>query len=321
MESYRLGGSLLERFWGEVERCHPQLSENVDELRHTDYSSSEDSVQIFLDDIDVEDVDFGPVFVLAADLFTHIALAFMNSEADLHWKFLSPAPTITPSTPEHRDEDLKVLAMKRDGTSCPVSEVPYYGLGGVDPILTHVIPCSPETMDCISIIAGKVAMDSVLSFSNTVDNVLAMEPSVASSHRANSWGLEARERPGDVNHAIVRINDLQLPLILIELQYYFKAFEPEMEHRVGPVFLRDGDEIVFGQGPGGAQYRNGPHPLLCNLRLAVGRALYTSGAAEFINQLMHDADDIDHPHVAFQDKDFHEVLNAKLLICGRAQIV
>ncbi|KAG6901144.1 hypothetical protein C0995_016510 [Termitomyces sp. Mi166 len=310
----RLGGSLLERFWSGIEKSHPQLLENVQELKHMPYSSYEDTAQTFYENVDLGSVDFSPVFELAADLFTHIGLAFVNYDDARFWRFFSPLSTLSSNTPVHqsfgnRSEALKVLALKRDGTSCPFSEVPYYGLGGIDPTLTHIIPCSvkskPETLNCISVIAGNITMESVLQYSNTIDNVLVVEASVAASHRRNCWGLEACENRDDVNH----------------VTYYFKTFETGNTHRTGSVFLRDGDEIIFGQGPEGAQYRNGPHPILCNLRLAVSRALYTSGAVEFISQLMHDADDIDCRRITIKDQQFHEVLSAKLLICGRAQMV
>ncbi|KAG6811476.1 hypothetical protein H0H92_007248 [Tricholoma furcatifolium] len=286
-----------------------------------DYSSPDDTVHTLFFDVDARTVDFGPVFGLAADLFTHIGLAFMNPIADRQLNLLSPFPllssqTLSLSTPGEdigssgqSDDVLKFLALKRDGTSCPFSEIPYYGLGGVDPVLSHVIPSSirykPETLDFISVIAGAAAMDSILQYSNTIDNVLATEANIATSHRLSHWGLEASESPEDVNLST----------------YHFKTFHAENEYRVGSIFLRDGDEIVFGLGPEGTHLRNGPHPLLCNLRLAVGRALCNSGAADFITRLMEDANDMDCPHHVAWDEDFHEVLNAKLLICGRAQMV
>ncbi|KAG5341966.1 hypothetical protein E4T56_gene299 [Termitomyces sp. T112] len=312
-ESHRLGGTLLERFWGEIEKSHPQFMENVQELKHTPYYSYDDTVQTFYENVDTDIVDFNPVFELAADLFTHIGLPFMNYDDDRFWRLFSPLSTLSPNTPrqksfENRGENLKILALKRDGTSCPFSEVPYYGLGGVDPTLTYIIPCSikskAETLDYISVIAGNEAMESVLQYSNTIDNVFTVEASVTASHRRNCWGLEARENPNDID----------------QVTYYFKTFETGNMHRAGSVLLRDGDEITFGQGPEGAQYRNGPHPILCNLRLAVSRALHTSGAAEFISQLMHDAGDFDCRRITIKDHHFHEVLSAKLLICGRAQI-
>ncbi|KAG6867614.1 hypothetical protein C0993_000512 [Termitomyces sp. T159_Od127] len=314
LESNNLGGSLLEIFWSEIGRSHPQLLENVKELRHTPYSSYDDTLQILYESIDAGTVDFNPVFELATDLFTHIGLAFMNYDDDRFWSLFSPLPTLSPNTPgpesvKNCKEVLKISALKRDGTSCPFSEVPYYGLGGIDPTLTHIIPCSinskAETLHYISLIAGNVAMESVLQYSNTIDNVLVVEASVAASHRRNCWGLEAAESSNNVNHTT----------------YYFKTFESGKTHRAGSVFLRDGDEIIFGQGPEGTQFRNGPHPILCNLRLAVSRALYTSGAAEFISQLMHDADDVNCHHFTIKDQHFHEVLSAKLLICGRAQML
>ncbi|KAG5651621.1 hypothetical protein H0H81_008026 [Sphagnurus paluster] len=84
--------------------------------------------------------------------------------------------------------------------------------------------------------------------------------------------------------------------------------------------LRDGDEISFGGGREGDQLHHGPHPTLCNLRLAVARALYTSGASGFIQKLIDDAEEADCRHDTLKAKDF-DILNAKLLISGRAQIV
>ncbi|KAG6835901.1 hypothetical protein H0H93_013542 [Arthromyces matolae] len=309
IESQSLGGSLLESFWTEFEKSHSQFPENVNELRNTAYSSFEDTLQILYDNVDPKTVEFSSIFALATELFTHIGLPFMN-EDDRVWRALTPLSTFSPSTPgqtryEQRRENLKVMVLKRDGTSCPFSEIPYYGMGGVAPIMAYVIPSSirskPETLKYLSIIAGHNATDSILQSGDTIDNALAVEGSIAASYRRNCWALEACESPDNVNHAT----------------YYFKAFEPGNLHRAGSVLLRDGDEITFGQGPTGTQNRNGPHPLLCNLRLAVSRALYTSGAAEFIGQLMQDADDMDCRHVALQ-KNFHRALSAKLLISGRS---
>lgn len=60
-----------------------------------------------------------------------------------------------------------------------------------------------ETLHYISVIAGNVAMENVLQYSNTIDNVLAIEASVSASHRRNCWGLEASGSPEDVNHTSV----------------------------------------------------------------------------------------------------------------------
>ncbi|KAF5379666.1 hypothetical protein D9615_005758 [Tricholomella constricta] len=315
-ESHKLGGSLLERFWDEVERCHPQFAENVHDLKHTEYSSPDESEQILFDSVEAATVDFAPVFELAADLFTHIGLAFMISEDRHVWRFLSPPPTsgTVPDTLKphgSRSQDaLKLLAMKRDGTSCPLTEVPFFAFAGADPALTHMIPSSvrfkANTLKFIALLGGKVARDHVLEFSSKIQNVFNMETSAAASHRLSKWGIEACQSTLGVRNGMV--------------QYYFRTFSFDLEHRIGSALLRDGDEISFGEGPEASQLHYGPHPMLCNLRLAVGRALYTSGAAEFIHQLMEDADDTNCPHNTLKDEDF-DVLNAKLLISGRAQIV
>jgi hypothetical protein len=78
---------------------------------------------------------------------------------------------------------------------------------------------------------------------------------------------------------------------------------------------------MFGQGPKGERLGLGPLPLLCNLQLAVARVLHMSGAAEVIAQLKDEADDTDFSKVYFMSEDFCDILNAKLLISGRALVV
>ncbi|KAF8071555.1 hypothetical protein FPV67DRAFT_1667049 [Lyophyllum atratum] len=320
MESHRLRGTLLEQFWNAVERCHPQFSENVQRLRTADYSCVGQTEQTLFDGVESATVEFTPVFELAADVFTHVGLAFVNSENRQIWRFFSP-PTGTNARddpgkePHHTQsqESLKLSALKRDGTSCPLTKMAFFGMEGVDPILMHVIPDSvrskPDTLKYIAVLGGRVARDKVLEFANTIDNVWAMEANVAAAHRLCKWGIEACCNTDDPSRKHGKV------------EYVLRTFSFDSEQNIGSTRLRDGDEIRFGDGPEGPLLRCGPHPLLCNVRLAVGRALYTSGAAEFITRLMEDADESNRQCDVLKDRDFENVLDAKLLISGRAQIV
>jgi hypothetical protein len=90
----------------------------------------------------------------------------------------------------------------------------------------------------------------------------------------------------------------------------------------GPGYITfcDGDQIAFGRGPEAAQLLSGPHPLLCNLQLAVARVLRMSGAAELIAQIIEDGDDSDLPQAYVSSPAVCDVLTAQLLASGRALI-
>ena len=60
----------------------------------------------------------------------------------------------------------------------------------------------------------------------------------------------------------------------------------------------------------------GPLPLLCNLQLAVARALKMSGAGHIIMRLMKDADATDFSSNFIVSEDFCDILDAKLLFNG-----
>jgi hypothetical protein len=56
------------------------------------------------------------------------------------------------------------------------------------------------------------------------------------------------------------------------------------------VARNDGDEVLFNRGADG-QRLDGPEPRYCNLKLALGRVLHASGAADMINKMCFDDDD------------------------------
>jgi hypothetical protein len=92
-ESQRLGGTILDQFWKQMRECHPKLKENgvsrlfwsdvfvgltcsVDNLSRNPLAvpSNQSSIALF-QGIDRNDVDFTPVFDMAAEYFTHLGIA------------------------------------------------------------------------------------------------------------------------------------------------------------------------------------------------------------------------------------------------------
>ncbi|RDB25962.1 hypothetical protein Hypma_006276 [Hypsizygus marmoreus] len=258
----------LDEIWCAIETCHPQLKENVQELKRTEYSSPDQSELLLFEGVERDVVDFGPVFELAAELFTHIGVAFMNPEGRHHG--MSKVLTRSPSTSGTSAEDLKLLALKRDGTSCPLTHVAFFGKYDFRPTLAHVIPPSihdkPETLRYIKLMAGDKVVDAFMGEGlDSINNVMVIEASTASSYCQHRWGIEACNISGDRG---------------TPPKYIFRSIPHDFDHSTGLISLQDGDEIHFGAGPEGDQLNLGPHPLLCNLRLAVARVLHTSGAAD-----------------------------------------
>ena len=56
------------------------------------------------------------------------------------------------------------------------------------------------------------------------------------------------------------------------------------------VRLEDGDEISFCTGTD-SQIIDAPDPMFCNLKLAIARVMYASGASGLIDELYGDGDD------------------------------
>ena len=106
----------------------------------------------------------------------------------------------------------------------------------------------------------------------------------------------------------------------MKVKYIFRTIPPNPNCSPRFIRLRDGDKIKFGRGPEGERLGRGPLPLLCNLQLAVARILRTSGAADVIAQLKDGADETDFSNVYLASEDFCNILDAKLLISGRALV-
>ena len=82
--------------------------------------------------------------------------------------------------------------------------------------------------------------------------------------------------------------------------------------------LREGNEILFGQGDEGKKLNNGPIPRLCNLQLAVARVLQLSGTADIILEWKENADDDGCYRLFIASEEFCDMLDAKLFLSGGA---
>ncbi|KAF5376931.1 hypothetical protein D9615_007199 [Tricholomella constricta] len=319
MESQLLGGTVLNQFWKQLGECHPKVKENVDNLIRNAPSVPLDEVPATLfEGVDRNDVDFEPIFKMAAEYITHLGIAFMKPEGPKSGgstprsvgeivkmetdQLLSVAQE--PGFGVRKQAALKRLSFKRDGYSCVMSGVKFNEVPGgdnYDPILTHIIPDSvhgkPETLKCITMLAGNEARDLVVQHLNAIGNVMNLEINAHSAYDNLQWGIEARNADGKVEFVYIRV-----PINL----------------KIGPasITLRDGDLIKFGLGTEGSRHGGGPLPLLCNLQLAVARVLKMSGAAKVISQLMEDADDSDCPQNFLSSNDLCDILDAKLLLKG-----
>ncbi|KAK2462249.1 hypothetical protein APHAL10511_005745 [Amanita phalloides] len=318
-ESQVLGGTLLDQFWIVVSQCHPKLAENVTTLRITPFFSIPHSKAVLFEGIDRDSLNFDPIFKMAAELFTHLGIAFMNTggrKSGIGTPY-SVSDTISMDTDallkiaaeegfgNRKQAALKTLIFKRDGILCPLTGATFNGENGVEPILAHIIPDAvsgkPDTMKCIAMFAGTAVRDLILRHLNGLGNVMNVESNAHTAYDDLKWGIEGQTEKGTVTYIYRRI-----------------PFSTE----VGPGYItfRDGGQITFGRGPEAARLGSGPDPLLCNLQLAVARVLKMSGAAELIGQILEDGDDSDFAHVYIASPAFCNILTAKLLSSGQALI-
>ncbi|KAF8579952.1 hypothetical protein K439DRAFT_1415866 [Ramaria rubella] len=315
IESNQLGGSLLDKFWENLAKCHSKLKEIGIHSIQPEMVAEE-----LMQGLRPEEIDFSPVLNLAAEVFTHLVLnpgepkskpgtpfsvgALDRMETDTLLAVLNADGNFG-----HRKQAaLKQLAIKRDGKACVFTKRSFKPPEGVfsnstvshiDPVLAHIIPNSfhqkPDTLALISMFAGEETAKVVLEYLNSVGTVMNIQSDAHTTYDQLLWGIEAQERDGIVKyvHRLIGRTAIKDP---------------------GPGFivLKDGDEINFGQGPDGEKLGNGPLPLLCNLHLAVARIVLMSGAADIIAQWMDEADDSDFPHAYLASDAFFKILTAKL---------
>ncbi|KAH9975650.1 hypothetical protein BJV74DRAFT_888762 [Russula compacta] len=137
-------------------------------------------------------------------------------------------------------------------------------------------------------LAGTAVCDLVVEQLNDPSNLVNIDSIIHTAYYDILWGIEAREENGMVKYIYRNV--------------------PSSAETLGIIRLKDGDQIIFGGGPEAARLGFGPSPALCNLQLAVARALSMSGAAEVIAQIMDDGDDSDFHHIYIALPEFCNIL-------------
>jgi len=324
IESQTLGGTVLDQFWTKLGGCHPKLKENIDKLALSPrFISEQQTLAVLFRGIDRKKINFEPIFKMAAEFLTHLGVAFVNPGGP---KSATGTPhSVTDMISKETDEllqsineegeygkrkqnALKALSFKRDGTSCLLTDGLFEPSNpeGIDPILAHIIPNSvsdkPNTLKCIAMFAGRATRNLVMKHLNDIGNAMNLEANTHTAYDNLRWGIEAQEDNGMV-------------------KYIYRRVPHTTASGPGWITLLDGDEIKFGRGPDGERLGRGPLPLLCSLQLAVARVLKMSGAAELIAQWKYDADDSEFPHIYLASEVFCGILDAQLLLSGRAMIM
>jgi hypothetical protein len=166
--------------------------------------------------------------------------------------------------------------------------------------------------------AGSAAVDLIVQHLNGVGNVMSLEANAHAAYVDLRWGIEAQNENG-----LVRISSsigADITNIVCKVKYIYRRIPHAPARGPGFIRLQDGEEIEFGGGPEAKQLGPGPLPLLCNIRLAVARALKMTGAAGLIAELKEDADDGEILPIYLSSDDFSRILSAMLLVSGRALI-
>ncbi|KAJ8097629.1 hypothetical protein POJ06DRAFT_261939 [Lipomyces tetrasporus] len=189
----------------------------------------------------------------------------------------TPTPTnrSTASRPKH----LKRMLLDRDGWFSVVGGImDDAGPMPTEPLangmatlhVAHIIPFSASRRIPLRHMLSKFAgqdMENLLTGQgiNDPSNALLLDPTTRQLFDAFKFGLECQ-------------ND----------RYFLRMLVPRWSlPQVSRHF--DGEELLFGQGP---EHVALPSALLCNIRLAVGRVLRACGAAETIDKILQDEEDL-----------------------------
>ncbi|RDB26615.1 hypothetical protein Hypma_005573 [Hypsizygus marmoreus] len=184
------------------------------------------------------------------------------------------------------------LVLRRDGDESPLSRIEFDEEDGwlpiiTSPVLAQIIPNSVLTNGALEYIAmfSGIPVPTILKTLNTVDNLVVMEYYDHIEFDRFKYTIDTQRNEDG------------------QFKYFFRS-EPflcknddigkviiDVEDEEDAQFIRnDGEELFFGRGPEGTRLGHGPLPLLCDIRLAVQRFLFCSGARDAIHALREDAD-------------------------------
>ena len=116
---------------------------------------------------------------------------------------------------------------------------------------------------------------------------------------------------------------LLIYLLITQFKYLFRTTSSSTRPSLVLEYfaLKDGDKIQFGKGRAHREkLGDGPTPTLCNLQLAVARVLKMSATADIILKWKDNADDDGCSHLFIASGEYCDMLDAKHLLTGRAEI-
>ncbi|KAI9463124.1 hypothetical protein HD554DRAFT_2175618 [Boletus coccyginus] len=230
--------------------------------------------------------ELNPTLDLATEYLNHLLIATRNPggkktpEESTH-----PTPDIArlrsikelldDATINRNQSALKTLVCRRDGYHCPLTGYSFRSSGdSVDPSCAHILPfsnaCQPYTLKTLEAFTGRTITANVVRQKiNHPSNAFNAQGDAHASFDRLAWGIEALQQPGG------------------EYKYIFRSVR---DRHPATVRLRDGDEIVFCKGEDG-QMIDAPDPSFCNLKLAIARVMYASGASGLVDEVYDDDDD------------------------------
>ncbi|KAK9494052.1 hypothetical protein V1508DRAFT_454895 [Lipomyces doorenjongii] len=198
----------------------------------------------------------------------------------INMKGKGKTPTPTNRSTGSRPKDLKETLLDRDGRFSVVGGImddagpmptapPANGMTTLQ--VAHIIPFNASRRIPLRLMLSKFAgqdMENLLTGQgiNDPSNALLLNPDSHQAFDKFKFGLECQ-------------NDRYFLRMLVQ------------RWSLPPTFSRhfDGEELLFGQGPEQVAL---PSALLCNIQLAVGRVLRASGAAEAIDKILEDEEDL-----------------------------
>jgi len=229
-----------------------------------------------------------PTLDLATEYLSHLLIATRNPGGKKTPQDSSTHPTpdtlrlrsikdlLDDVTVNRSQSALKTLVYKRDGYRCPLTDYPFKSPGRhVNPRCAHILPFSfhdkPVTLRTLeAFTGGAITADVVHGKINLPSNAFNVENNAHDSFDKLAWGIQALQQSDG------------------EYKYIFRVVRDE--YVAASVRLEDGDEIVFREGENG-QLIDAPDPSFCNLKLAIARVMYASGASGLIDEIYGDDDD------------------------------
>ncbi|KAK9494053.1 hypothetical protein V1508DRAFT_414300, partial [Lipomyces doorenjongii] len=153
----------------------------------------------------------------------------------------------------------------------------------------HIIPFSASRHNPLRLMLSKFAgqdMENLLTGQgiNDSSNALLLDPTTHQAFDRFKFGLECQ-------------NDRYFLRMLVQ------------RWSLPPTFSRhfEGEELFFGRGPEQVAL---PSALLCNIQLAVGRVLRASGAAETIDKILEDEENLSYGNL---EGDYGPLVSASYL--------